>query len=366
MLRTALIGCGKIADAHAFSILAIKKCRLVGICDQEELMARQFSDRFPVDGIYRDIDELIERARPDVVHITTAAQSHYTIAKKCMNRGCHVYVEKPFTLNAAEAEELISLAQQTGVKLTVGHDDQFTPATRRLRTIIRAGYLGGSPIHMESYYCYEMSGSYANALIGDKKYWVRELPGQLLQNIISHGIARISEYLQSESPEVIAHGFTSPFLRALGENEIIDELRVIISENKSNTAYFTFSTQMRPSLHQFRVYGSKNGLILDHDNQTVICLRGKPYVSYAEKFIPPVCLSRQYISNVTHNARLFLGRNFHMKAGMKWLIESFYESILEEKAVPIPYREIILTSRIMDLIFDQVRSAAPAQKSPAG
>ena len=90
MLRTALVGCGKIADAHAFSIQSIKTCRLVGVCDQEELMAKQFSDRFPVDGIYKDVDELIDVAHPDVVHITTSAQSHYAIAKTCMKRGCHV------------------------------------------------------------------------------------------------------------------------------------------------------------------------------------------------------------------------------------------------------------------------------------
>jgi predicted dehydrogenase len=362
MLKVALVGCGKIADAHASCILMIEDCRLVGACDKEELMARQFRDRYPVDGIFGDLDEMIDKARPDVVHITTSPQSHFAIAKKCMERGCHVYVEKPFTIDAAEAEELVGLAERTGMKLTVGHDYQFSPPARRLRTMVKAGYLGGPPVHMESYYGYEMSGAYANALIGDKKHWVRALPGQLLQNIISHGIARISEYLRSDSPEVIAHGFASPYLRALGEDKIVDELRVIVSENRNTTAYFTFSSQMRPSLHQFRVYGPKNGLVLDHDNQTLIRLRGKAYVSYAEKFIPSINFSRQYLSNFTHNARLFMGRKFQMKAGMKWLIESFYASIMEDKSLPIPYREIILTSRIMDRIFDQVRS--PSLRAP--
>ena len=119
------------------------------------------------------------------------------------------------------------------------------------------------------------------------KHWVRKLPGQLLHNIISHGVARIAEYIQSEDPEVVAHGFTSPYLRSLGENEIIDELRVIISDEERTTAYFTFSSQIRPDLHQFRVYGAKNGLVLDEDTQTLIRLRGQHFTSYAEKFIPP-------------------------------------------------------------------------------
>ena len=89
------------------------------------------------------------------------------------------------------------------------------------------------------------------ALLGDKNHWVRRLPGRLLHNVISHGIARIAEFLTSDAPQVIAHGFVSPFLKQMNENEIVDELRVIISEEGRRTAYFTFSSQMRPSIHQF-------------------------------------------------------------------------------------------------------------------
>ena len=93
---------------------------------------------------------------------------------------------------------------------------------------------------MESYYCYELneSSSYAKALLSDKKHWVRDLPGKLLQNIISHGIARIAEYLRSDNPEVIVCGFISPALRRAGESEIVDELRVIVREEQGTTAYF--------------------------------------------------------------------------------------------------------------------------------
>jgi hypothetical protein len=61
------------------------------------------------------------------------------------------------------------------------------------------------------------------------------------------------------------------------------------------------------------------------------------------------------------NARLFLAQDFQMDAGMKVLIESFYRSIREDAPVPIPYREILLTSRIMDTIFDQLRDELPDQ-----
>lgn len=355
MLKVGIVGCGKIADSHAAQVKRIPGCEIVGVCDRELLMAQQLYERFPIKGYYRDATELLEQAHPDVVHITTPPQSHYDIAKSCLEAGCHVYIEKPFTLHYSEAEALIGLAVGKSLRITVGHDDQFRPATRRMRSLIAGGFLGEGPVHMESYYGYEIARSgYAGALLGDKQHWVRRLPGKLLHNIISHGIARIVEFLTTDSPEVIAYGFTSPQLRSMGESEIIDELRVIIAEEQRATAYFTFSSQIRPSLHQFRVYGSKNGLVLDQDQETLVKLRGKKLKSYAETFLAPVIMADQYLKGCFTNLRLFAARDFHMKSGMKYLIEAFYRSISEGAPDPIPSHEILRTARIMDSIFGQL------------
>jgi predicted dehydrogenase len=215
---------------------------------------------------------------------------------------------------------------------------------------------------MESYYCYSLGDSaFARALLVDQRHWIRRLPGKLLHNVISHGIARIAEFLTSDSPQVIVHGFVSLPLKRFGESEIIDELRVIISEEERTTAYFTFSSQMRPAIHQFRVYGPKNALVLDQDQETLIKLRGARFKSFLEQFIPPVTIAKQYLGNLAENMRTFLARDFHVKSGMKFLIESFYRSIDENAPVPIPYREIILTARIMDAIFLQLETKRPSR-----
>ena len=362
MLKVAIVGCGKIADVHASQIQRIAGCKIVGVCDREPLMARQLWERFPVERHYGELAELLSEARPDVVHITTPPQSHFDIARFCLEWGCHVYVEKPFTLRAQEAEVLIALANERGLKLTAGHDDQFSNVARRMRRLVQSGYLGGLPVHMESYFCYDLGNpTYARAFLGDRHHWVRNLPGKLLHNIISHGIARLAEFLTSESPQVIAYGFVSSFLKSLGGNEIIDELRVIVSEEDRTTAYFTFSSQMRPSLHQFRIYGPANGLILDQDHETLIKLQGTKLKSYLEQFVPPVVFARQHLKNVAMNVRAFLARELRMSAGMSYLIESFYRSTNEGTPPPIPYREILLTARIMESIFDQICANPPRE-----
>ena len=364
MLKAAIVGCGKIADAHASQIQRIKGAEIVAVCDREPLMAKQLFERFPVKAWYDDVGRLLAGARPDVVHITTPPQGHYDIAKQCLEAGANVYVEKPFTLYAHEAESLIALADARGLKITAGHDDQFTHVARRMRALVKSGYLGGAPVHMESYYCYDLSNAaYARALFSDKRHWVRSLPGNLLQNIISHGIARIAEFLETDKPRVIAHGFVSPLLKKIDEHDIIDELRVIITDDARVTAYFTFSSQMRPSLHQFRIHGPTNGLVLDHDQESLIKLRGARFTSYGEKFVPQLNLAAQHVGNFVANLKCFLARDFHMKSGMKYLTESFYRSIQEGSEPPLSYREILLTARIMDEIFEQLSNSQTAAAS---
>ena len=363
MLRVGIVGCGKIADQHAEQILLIPDCKIVGVCDREPIMARQLQERLNVEKYFTEVKDLLTVVKPDVVHITTPPQSHYPLGVLCMEAGCHVYIEKPFTIYANEAEELIRLAERTGRKITVGHDAQFTHSAIRMRRLVEEGYLGGPPVHLESYFCYDLRDpAYAKALLGDSNHWVRKLPGGLLQNIISHGISKLSEFMTSDSPEVLAYGFISPLLRSIGEKSIIDELRVIL-HGEAQTAYFTFSSQMRPVLHQVRLYGPKNGLILDDDQQTVIRVKGSHYKSYLEQFIGPWDYAKQYMAGSLQNIGKFIRADFQQGYRYRMLIQTFYRAITTGSPVPIPYPEILRTSRIMDEIFSQLNSAKNDDKA---
>ena len=90
MLKVAIVGCGKIADAHASQIQRIKGCEIVAVCDREPLMARQLADRFPVRQCFGDLPELLHESKPDVVHITTPPQGHYDLARLCLEAGQQV------------------------------------------------------------------------------------------------------------------------------------------------------------------------------------------------------------------------------------------------------------------------------------
>jgi predicted dehydrogenase len=142
-------------------------------------------------------------------------------------------------------------------------------------------------------------------------------------------------------------------LKTANETEIIDELRVIISDNENTTAYFTFSSQIFPRIQQLRVYGSKNSLVIDDMRQTLIRTNSN-YTYYLNHVVPSLLYAKQYGANAAHNIMQFIHRDFHFESGRKFLIESFYRSVTDGAPLPISFREILVTSKIMDSIFHQI------------
>ncbi len=354
MIRVGIVGCGRIADAHAIEINKIPDCQLVGVCDKEILMAKQLAERFGVKGSFDDLNEFLDVTKPDAVHITTQPQNHFELARRCLEAGCNVYLEKPFTVNALEAEALINMANKRGLKLTVGHNAQFNHVNLRMRELVKNGYLGGDPVHMESIWCYPFTDpGYAKAILGDNNHWIRSLPGKYLHDILGHGISRIAEFLKTDDPGIIAYGYVSPLLKSIDENEIIDELRVIIHDNKNTSAYYSFSSQLTPPIKQFRIYGPKNSLIVDNEHQTIIKV-SKNYTYYLNHFISPISDAWQYLNNAKKNIVKFIKNDFYYESGRRYLIKAFYRAISHNESLPISYREILLTVKIMDEIFRQL------------
>jgi predicted dehydrogenase len=355
MLKIAIVGCGKVADQHVEAIHRIADCEIVAVCDRELLMAKQLGERFGISKCFSDAREMLQATSPNVVHITTPPQSHYLLAKQCLESGSHVYLEKPFTLTADQAESLMQLVEDHDLRITVGHNYQFTLEMMEMRRLVSEGYLGGRPIHLESYWSYDLAGStYAGAFLGSRAHWLRELPGQLFHNIISHGIAKLVEFLDDDIPLIVATAHRSPQLSHSGASDLMDELRVLLQDKHGTTAQFCFSTQFKPALNRLRIYGPCNSLMVDILTGTLVRSPGASYKSYLTYFIPPLRNAREHFRNARRNVTNFIRRRLYQDFGMKELIERFYNSIRLGDPLPIPCREILLTARVMDEIFAQI------------
>jgi len=359
VVRVAIVGCGKVADQHVQAIRRIPGGHVVAACDREPLMARQLAERFRILRSFEDVGEMLRATSPDVVHITTPPQSHHALGLQCLEAGSHVYLEKPFTVTAAEAESLIEAAQRRGLRLTAGHNHQFTPEMLEMRRLVEQGFLGGRPVHLESYWSYDLGDmDYVGPLLGNRHHWIRQLPGQLLHNNISHGIARLAEFLDSEPTELSASAQQSAQLRNLGGEDVMDELRVLLRDKSGTTAAFCFSTQIKPGLNRFQIWGPVNSIAVDLISGSVIKHRGRSYRSYLTFLVPPLTSAREHLVNATRNAANIVRRRMYQDSGMKELIHRFYQSICDRCPPPIPYRDIVLTARIMDSIFALIHADA--------
>jgi predicted dehydrogenase len=353
-LKVAIVGCGKIADGHVEEIQKMPAtARVVAVCDLELLMAEQLAVRYGISNHYDNLDKMLEAERPDVVHITTPPQSHLMLATKVLDAGCHVYVEKPLTLNLADSQKLITHAEEQKRKVTIGYSYYFAPPAEALRTMIRNGVIG-DPVHMESFFGYNLSGAFGTALLSDTNHWVQRLPGKLFHNNIDHLLYKATEFFADETPVVRALGYARrPERFNDARDNMLDELRVML-HCKNATLSGTFSSHIRPVANFIRLYGTKNTVMVDYVAQTVTLDEAPKLPSAIGRLLPPFGQAMQYFKQGSSNMWRFVRSDFHYFAGLNRLISLFYESIRNDSPPPISYRHILWVAGVMDEIFRQV------------
>ena len=354
-LKIAVVGCGQIADGHVEEISKMPNALVISVCDLEILMAEQIATRFSIPDYYADFDEMLIQAKPDVVHITTPPQSHKFLACTALEAGCHVYVEKPFGMNFAEAKEIIALAEKTNKKLTIGHIYEFDPPALDMRKLIQKGVLG-DPIHVESFYGYNLAGLFGSAILSNNDNWVHRLPGKLFQNNINHLLNKVTEFIPDDRPSLTAIGYRLR-KKIYGDlrDDMLDELRLLIKGEESLiSAYATFSSHIKPTAQFARIYGTKNTLHVDYVSRTVTFEQGPRLPSAIGRLLPAFSMGKQYFHEGCRNISRFIKSDFCFFSGMNTLISRFYDSIIHNTPLPVSYPDILRISYMMDEIFAQL------------
>lgn len=343
-LKIAVVGCGQIADAHLKELEKIDGARVVAACDSYFEVAERARLVYGLDSAYSDLGQMLDGVRPDVVHITTPPATHKSIAIECLNAGCHVYVEKPFALDAEEAQQIISAGENAGLKLCVGHNELFDPVWQKAQSVIRSGVLGDI-VHIDSIQGFDMSGPFGSAIGSDKSHWVRKLPGGIFQNTISHPLYKVTDCLPDWMPKVRAYSFTRD-----PQFGIPTELRVEM-ESQGISARLHVSSSSRPVERYVRIHGSEQSIEVDFNGQTIKMIRP---ISARGPFVLIQVPLRQLGSSASQLAGSiwrFVRNDIHYSAGMNTLFRQFYSSIRGAGENPIGVSEIMRVTQIMDNIF---------------
>jgi predicted dehydrogenase len=134
MLKVGVLGAGHLGKIHLRLLNESAKYELIGFFDADPLHGKKVEAEFGY-PYFDNIDALI--AAVDVVDIVTPTLSHYDCAKKAMEQGKHIFLEKPITNTLEEAEDLLALEKKFGVKGQVGHVERFNPAFTAIKDSIQ-------------------------------------------------------------------------------------------------------------------------------------------------------------------------------------------------------------------------------------
>jgi predicted dehydrogenase len=141
-LGVALVGCGGIANCHAFALTRVPAARLVASVDIDEAAAIDFKERFGFEAHATDFAAVLARDDVDAVVVATSNRTHALLSLQALRAGKHVMVQKPMAMNQAEAEEMVVAADEAGRKLMVSFFELFLPPVERARAIIETGLIG--------------------------------------------------------------------------------------------------------------------------------------------------------------------------------------------------------------------------------
>lgn len=141
MIRAAIVGLGKMGLSHQSIVNAHPSVKLVAVCDTAGYVLDVIAKYTGV-KTYNDFDRMLDEAELDAVFIATPSKLHAGMVRKALNKGLHVFCEKPFVLEPAEGDALVALAAEKQVVNQVGYHFRFVAAFQEARRLVRAGAIG--------------------------------------------------------------------------------------------------------------------------------------------------------------------------------------------------------------------------------
>jgi predicted dehydrogenase len=142
MLNIGVIGYGYWGPNIVRNFNSVDEAQVTAVCDKNPEVLTRVKKLYPSVEVLSDCGDIITSDRVDAVAVITPVSTHYELAKKALQNGKHVFVEKPFTVTTAEAEELIDLAEKKNLTIMVDHTFIFTGAVRKMKQLIDDETLG--------------------------------------------------------------------------------------------------------------------------------------------------------------------------------------------------------------------------------
>jgi predicted dehydrogenase len=246
MVQLAVVGVGGWGKNLARTYYQIPECRLKYVCDLDQQKLERLRLQLPGTMLTTRFEDLLEDSDVQAIVIATTAATHYPLCKAALRAGKDVFVEKPFVLAVAHAEELIEMADQESRILMVGHLLEYHPVINRLKRMIDAKELG------DIYYIYTQRVNLGTIRNDENALW----------NFSPHDISSTLYLLGKEPTDVSARG------QSYLQPGIEDVVFLTLNFNRQSMAHIHVSWLDPHKIRKITIVGSKKMAVFDDIEST--------------------------------------------------------------------------------------------------
>jgi len=332
MLKAAIIGMGRMGVTH-FSILNNHPdVEFVSICDSSNFILKNFNKQIGID-VYTNYRKLIDKSNLDFIIVCTPTSSHAPIVKYSLEKGIHVFVEKPFTLTVAEGQELVALAEENKLVNQVGYVNRFGEVFCEVKKQITDGLIGDL-IHFK----FEMYGPTVTR--PTKASWrsKKREGGGCLYDFSSHCVDLINYYL------------------GMPDKAVGSILKKIYSEGVEDAVYTNFvyksgvtgqlmanwsDTSFRKPLYKIELQGKKGKIVADQHAYKVFLMEANEEKGFEKGW------DTRYVTDFSQDVRFYVRGNEFTRQ-----LDYFVDCILgKEKNDTSTFADALVTDQIIESII---------------
>jgi predicted dehydrogenase len=341
VIRSAVIGAGRVAQQHLACVASLPQAELVGVCDLSPALAESAAERFGARASFTDPARMLAETRPDVVHITTPVASHFRLAHECLDAGAHVFLEKPATVRLEELVALLSLAEEKRRILVEDYNYLYNEPVRRLRQWVDEGALG-EVVHADVLLCLNVLDKDYPAMDANLRSPVLDLPGGVIADFLPH--------LAS-----LAHAFCGPAstVRTLWDKRNAssplpyDEFRAVIRGARAS-ASLAFSAHAQPDSFRITVLGTRARATADiFENRAT-----RAWLRPVAKPLVPLLNALDEARATRRSAWKLLWRKLGSGPGsydgLWFLVRNVYEALAAGKPPPVTPGDMLEVNRLVD------------------
>lgn len=342
-----IIGAGYVSSYHLRALESLKNVHIVGISDQDPLRGAKVAGAFGV-PFFESARELYART-PEVIHVLTPPSAHCAVTLEALERGCHVFVEKPMASSEEECDLMISKAASVGRILSVNHSAKFDPAVQKALQLIKAGAVGD--VQSVEYF---RASEYAPYSGGALPLPYRD-GGYPFRDIGIHALYLMEGFLGEIQDVEVRHRGTG-----LDVHLLFDQWSALVHCERG-TGHVQLSWSSRPMQHTLSVHAHRGTIFLDLFLGTCIFCRKLPAPKTVEAVANALSTALLSLIQVCWNSirvatrRLVRGPDIHAS------IRDFYAALSNGTPPPVSAYE----GKRMVVWVERIARAADADKNRA-